>query len=116
MPSPLPTILGFYVAADPRIAAAEIRAYNDTPGHTMSHTPLTIYCNARFSEDATQLLTSSILAPHRLVLSQSQLQSNLTAPQTDGRARDADVIFGQPPPDDVIRADRVRWVHLHSAG
>jgi phosphoglycerate dehydrogenase-like enzyme len=81
----------------------------------MPDAPLTIYCNARFSEDATRLLCESI-SPHRLVSSPSMLQSNLTVPAHEPEARDADVIFGQPHPDDVIQSQRVRWVQLHSAG
>src|SRR6476661_6278615 len=84
--------------------------------HAPPPQPLTIYCNARFSDEAMQLLTEEVRSPHRLVCSPSMLQSNLTVPAPEPAAREADVLFGQPHPDDVIHSPRARWVQLHSAG
>lgn len=62
-------------------------------------TALTIWCNASLGEPARALLREGTRA-HRLVESLTE----------------ADVLFGQPDPEKLLAAPRVRWVHVSSAG
>lgn len=61
--------------------------------------PLTIWCNASLGEPAHALLREGTRA-HRRV-------ETLT---------EADVVYGQPEPEQLLAAPRVRWVHVSSAG
>ena len=76
---------------------------------------LTIWCNATLGEPALKLLRAEI-APHRLVFSSTPAASVLDAGRPDTTLASADVAFGQPDPDSLIQAQRVRWVHITSAG
>ena len=76
---------------------------------------LKIWCNADFPDPLSKNLIESV-SPHELVWSSSLHKSNLAGGGTDPAARSADIIFGQPHPDDVIFSDSVRWVHLTTAG
>ena len=80
----------------------------------MSKTPLTIWCNPQVSEAARNLLIGGT-KPHRLVFS-SVATYNLDAGPPDPALLEADVAFGQPDPQTVMQAQRLRWVHLTSAG
>ena len=80
----------------------------------MSKTPLTIWCNPQVSEGARNLLIEGT-KPHRLVFS-SVATYNLDAGPPDPTLLESDVAFGQPDPQTVMQADRLRWVHLTSAG
>jgi phosphoglycerate dehydrogenase-like enzyme len=71
----------------------------------MSHSPLTIYCNIKFDEPVAELLRRET-APHRLILDDQD------SPNWD----EVDVAFGQPPVEAVLRAPRLKWVHVSSAG
>jgi phosphoglycerate dehydrogenase-like enzyme len=72
----------------------------------MSNTPLTIWCNRPFPEPALQLLREGT-RDHRLVVSAS-------AP--DPSFDEADVAFGQPDPEQLLRSRRLGWAHLDTAG
>ena len=80
----------------------------------MSKTPLTIWCNPQVSEAARNLLIEGT-KPHRLVFSPVATY-NLDAGPPDPALLEADVAFGQPDPQTVMHAERLRWVHLTSAG
>jgi len=71
----------------------------------MSH-PLNIWCNARLSDAATELLKLE-LARHRLTLAKTD---------SDPLLQQADIIFGQPEPLAVIESPKLKWLHLNSAG
>jgi phosphoglycerate dehydrogenase-like enzyme len=77
--------------------------------------PLTIWCNAAFPEPAMALLRDGTRA-HRLVLAGSQKINNLVGGAPDAQLEQADIALGQPDPDQVIRAPRLKWVQLDSAG
>jgi phosphoglycerate dehydrogenase-like enzyme len=62
-------------------------------------TALSIWCNASLGEPAWALLREGSRA-HRLVESLAE----------------ADVVFGQPDPEKLLAAPRVRWVQVSSAG
>ena len=77
-----------------------------------------IFCNQKFpDEPANAALVQGVArAGCRLIYSRSITPSNLSAAAADPAINDADVAFGQPDPDAVIRATRLKWVHLTSAG
>lgn len=76
---------------------------------------LAIVCTAVFPAEAERLLTGGV-APHALTLPVARAATNLAPIARDPVVLGADVIFGQPHPDDVRAAPRLRWVHLTSAG
>ena len=77
--------------------------------------PLVVVCTAAFEGEAEQLLLAGA-APHALVMSTARGTTNLAATPSDAAVRGTDVVFGQPHPDDLIEAPRLRWTHLSSAG
>ena len=81
----------------------------------MTRTPLAIWFNAQFPEPAMRLLREGT-RPHRLVLASATKSSNLVGGAPDPLLAEADVAFGQPDPDQLLTTDRVKWVHLDSAG
>jgi phosphoglycerate dehydrogenase-like enzyme len=54
--------------------------------------------------------------PHRLIESSAASASNLDAGRADPQMEQADVAFGQPDPDQVMRLPRLKWVQLTTAG
>jgi len=76
---------------------------------------LTIWCNATLGEPALKLLRAEIV-PHRLVFSSAPAVTVLDVGRPDPSLASADVAFGQPDPDSLIQAQRIRWVHITSAG
>jgi phosphoglycerate dehydrogenase-like enzyme len=77
-------------------------------------TALTIWANAFLTPAGNDLLREST-KPHRLVVAE-KLDNVLAIGATDPRLLEADILFGQPDPKEIIRSSRVRWVHLSSAG
>ena len=75
----------------------------------------TIWCNAAFPADASEILHKDLL-PYRLVISTQLSQSNLQAGGPDPLLAEATIAFGQPDPQQVIDSPHVKWVHLTSAG
>ena len=81
----------------------------------MSDSNLTIWSNMRFPTPAETLLRDG-LGEHRLVISPHAISGNLAATPADPALSDADIAFGQPDPDALLAAPRIKWVHLTSAG
>lgn len=81
----------------------------------MSQEILTIWTNAQFPADVARLLAGRV-APHRLLLAAEMNSSNLAAGANDAALMDADVAFGQPNAGLVMQSEKLRWVHLTSAG
>src|SRR6478752_5075291 len=77
--------------------------------------PLTIYSNAKFPDPALARLRAG-LNDHRLVLSLAANASNLTAGAADPLLEQADVVWGQPDPNQVMRVARIKWIQLTTAG
>ncbi|MEY2878921.1 MAG: hypothetical protein RLZZ15_1301 [Verrucomicrobiota bacterium] len=80
-----------------------------------SNLPLTIWCNAKFSDAATRLLHAGV-APHRLVYAANASTSVLAAGGADPALAGADVAFGQPDAAQCLAHTRLRWVALTTAG
>lgn len=81
----------------------------------MPATPLTIYCNAMFSDAATEILKKGV-GSHRLLFPTARKASNLAAGGVDPLLAEADIALGQPDPAQIIELRRLRWVHLTTAG
>ncbi len=77
------------------------------------HGRLRIFANTALNEPALELLKRSI-APHELVLPETGGQSVLGFSAEP--LEEIDIVFGQPAPAQVIASERLRWVHLTSAG
>src|SRR5688572_12499525 len=76
---------------------------------------LTIWYNMNYPQAATELLMREV-SPHKLVFARSLQSSNLAAGEPDPQLAEADVAFGQPNPDEILKLPRLKWVHLTSAG
>jgi phosphoglycerate dehydrogenase-like enzyme len=81
----------------------------------MTQDLLTIWTNAQLPERAARLLAERI-TPHRLVHATEMSASNLATSAGDSALAEADVAFGQPDAAQVIASEKLRWVHLTSAG
>lgn len=77
--------------------------------------PLTIWCNAKFSDADTRLLVEGTRG-HQLVFSTQASASVLAAGQPDPLLQEADVAFGQPDAAQCLRCGRLRWVEVTTAG
>lgn len=76
---------------------------------------LTVWCNGKFSEEATQRLLEGT-KHHRLVFSKAASASVLTAGEPDPELAAADVAFGQPDAAQCLAVKRLRWIEVTSAG
>ncbi|WP_437791846.1 NAD(P)-dependent oxidoreductase [Sorangium sp. So ce693] len=65
--------------------------------------------------EAARSLSEGV-APHALELAAARSAKNLAVVAPDPLVLGAEVVFGQPHPDDVCAAPRLRWVHLSTAG
>lgn len=77
-------------------------------------TTLTIWANAFLTAAGEDLLREST-KQHRLILAE-KLDNVLAIGASDPRLQEAEVLFGQPDPKEIVQSSRVRWVHLSSAG
>jgi phosphoglycerate dehydrogenase-like enzyme len=77
-------------------------------------TTLTIWANAFLTPAGEDLLREST-KPHRLIIAE-KLDSVLAIGATDPRLQEAEILFGQPDPKEILQSSRARWVHLSSAG
>jgi phosphoglycerate dehydrogenase-like enzyme len=81
----------------------------------MPETNLTIWTNAKLTDAAMTIVRNGI-GRHRLTESRVLEQSILAAGSPDPGLETADVAFGQPAPQQVIAATKLRWVQLTTAG
>ena len=76
---------------------------------------LTIWCNAKFNDAVTGLLTDGTKA-HRLIWSSQASTNVLRAGASDPALALADVAFGQPSAPQCLECERLRWVEVTTAG
>lgn len=81
----------------------------------MTARSLTIWCNAKFSEDDTRLLVEGT-RQHKLVFSQHASASVLDAGKADPDLPKADIAFGQPDAGQCLACEKLRWVEVTTAG
>lgn len=75
----------------------------------------TIWCNTQFSGRALELLNEGTRG-HQLIFPEVRTTSSLAAAGKDAALAKADIAFGQPDAENVMQYERLRWVHLTSAG
>jgi phosphoglycerate dehydrogenase-like enzyme len=82
----------------------------------MSPNKLTIWCNNDFSpnEGRERSLLTEGVGEHRLLMF-DYLQDGREG-ESRTALRSADIAFGYPAATAVVECDKLRWVHLHSAG
>ncbi|WP_437586231.1 NAD(P)-dependent oxidoreductase [Sorangium sp. So ce1000] len=76
---------------------------------------LSIASTVIFPAEAARSLVEGV-RPHALELAAARSAKNLAVVAPDPVVLGAEVVFGQPHPDDVCAAPRLRWVHLSTAG
>ncbi len=77
--------------------------------------PLRIWSNVQCPDLLHKLLEERV-APHQLAFSSKKEASVLVAAGSDPALNEADIAFGQPDPDSVLKSPKLKWVHLTSAG
>jgi len=76
---------------------------------------LKIFSDTPLSDSALKLLRDGV-APHELIFPAKPSISVLAKSHLDPAFTDADIAFGQPDVANVLRSDRLRWMHITSAG
>ena len=74
-----------------------------------------IFSDSQFEAPAADLLRQGI-APHELLVPAQPVSSVLAEGEPDPAFGQADVAFGQPDLESIERSERLRWVHISSAG
>jgi phosphoglycerate dehydrogenase-like enzyme len=77
-------------------------------------TGLTIWANPFLTASAEDLLFRST-AQHKLILDQKP-EHVLDVGTSDPRILHSDIVFGQPDPGAIVQSEKLRWLHLSSAG
>jgi phosphoglycerate dehydrogenase-like enzyme len=77
-------------------------------------TGLTIWANPFLTASAEELLSRST-AQHKLILDQKP-EHVLDVGTSDPRILRSDIVFGQPDPGAIVQSEKLRWLHLSSAG
>jgi phosphoglycerate dehydrogenase-like enzyme len=75
----------------------------------------TIWCDGSFPSNTMQTLRRSV-EPHRLVFPATVSGSILKTSGPDPLLETADIAFGQPDPDQILRSTRLKWIQLTTAG
>ncbi len=76
---------------------------------------LTVFSDLALSGAALDLLRNTVL-PHRLIEARRPTTSVLAKADADPAFATAEIAFGQPDLDHIRASDRLRWIHLTSAG
>ena len=78
---------------------------------------LTVWANHELRPGARELFYDSLARLGcRLIQAEKSSRSVLTQGEPDPTLAEADIAYGQPAPDDVLRCPRLRWVALSTAG
>ncbi len=81
----------------------------------MTTPKLRIFSDAPLSASALEILKEGT-APHELVFPGRTAESVLVRTEPDPALGTADIAFGQPDVAGVLKSERLRWIHLTSAG
>ena len=81
----------------------------------MNQSQFTIWTNAKLPTEAADKLAKSV-APHHLLYASEMSSVNLIASPPDLQLAEADIAFGQPDADQIVRLPKLKWVHLTTAG
>jgi len=80
-----------------------------------SFVPMQIFCDYHLEPGPLKILEESV-RPHKLIFPIKRETSVLATGQTDPSFAQADIAFGQPSVASVLKAERLGWIHLTSAG
>lgn len=74
-----------------------------------------IFSDSQLGSPATQLLLDGV-APHTVIFPQKPVASVLAKGEPDPAFATADIAFGQPDVESIRQSERLRWLHLTTAG
>jgi phosphoglycerate dehydrogenase-like enzyme len=77
--------------------------------------PFRIFVDFAVSADALEMLHAGTKG-HQLVFPQKPIASVLSAPERDPQFATADIAFGQPDPQAIAEAVKLKWIHVSSSG
>jgi phosphoglycerate dehydrogenase-like enzyme len=77
--------------------------------------PLAIWTNVSYPAEVMDRLRKGVQG-HRLIFSKKQEYSNIAKPLSDENLPQADVVFGQADPEQLMNCPKIKWMHLTSAG
>src|ERR1039457_678532 len=76
---------------------------------------LRIFADYAMPPDAFELLEAGTRG-HQLVFPKTPASSVLAKAESDPEFATVDIAFGQPEPDAIAEASRLKWVHVSSSG
>ena len=74
-----------------------------------------IFSDSPLGGSAARLLLDGV-APHELIVPAKQAASILAKPEADPAFLLADIAFGQPDLESIARSEKLRWIHISTAG
>ena len=77
--------------------------------------PLKIFTDSPLTESASQALQEGV-SPHEILFSKHRVSSVLSRPAPDPSFELADIAFGQPDVESIRKSERLKWLHLSTAG
>ena len=77
--------------------------------------PYKIFSDSPLGENAARILREGT-APHEIIVPRTRLSSILAKPEPDPAFPLADIAFGQPDLESIAASDRLKWIHVSSAG
>ncbi|MES2439279.1 MAG: D-2-hydroxyacid dehydrogenase [Verrucomicrobiota bacterium] len=78
-------------------------------------TALKIFSDSPLSESASRLLQEGA-APHEILVPKNRVASVLAKPEPDPSFGLADIAFGQPDVDSIRSSEKLKWLHISTAG
>jgi phosphoglycerate dehydrogenase-like enzyme len=78
-------------------------------------TPLKIFTDSPLDEATTRLLLEGA-APHEVLFPKNRITSVLAVPEPDASFALAEIAFGQPDLESIRRSEKLKWLHLSTAG
>ncbi len=78
-------------------------------------TSLTIFSDSKLDDKVTRLLHEGV-SPHEIIEPKTRPASILSKPEPDPSFALADIAFGQPDVESIRRSDRLKWLHISTAG
>lgn len=76
---------------------------------------LKIFTDSPFDESASRALQEGA-TPHEILFSKHQVSSVLARPEPDPSFGLAEIAFGQPDVESIRKSERLKWLHLSTAG
>lgn len=76
---------------------------------------MNIWCNALLSEEAKTKLCEA-LGNHQIIFGDGTLAAWANSAESRTLPDDAEIAFGQPAPEQLMRSTNLQWAHLSSAG